>query len=203
MLLKILSWLEYQAPAIVVRAIERRRWRRRAYSAPLPSDAKRSVLKRYGGGSATWVETGTYLGETTALLATWAERVVSIEPAADLYARAAARFAATASVTIVHGTSQKALPGILNGLSGTVSFWLDGHYSGGPTFAGECPLRAELAAIAEHLYHLECPVVLIDDIRLCSDPAFPDYPTLDDLVDWARANGLRWLIEHDIFVARQ
>jgi hypothetical protein len=45
---------------------------------------------------------------------------------------------------------------------------------------------------------------MIDDVR-CFDPSvreYADYPPLDELVDWARANRLRWHIEHDIFVAR-
>lgn len=200
MLKKLPGWIEAHIPP-VASLLAHRRWKSRSYSSPLPPDAKRSVLKRYGGASATWIETGTYLGDTTAVLASWSDRVISIEPAPVLYSRAAHRFSAVPSVTIINGTSESTLPRILRDLSGSVSFWLDGHYSGGPTYEGECPLRAELAAIAEHLEHIDHPVLMIDDIRLCSDPAFPDYPSLDELVDWSRANDLRWLIEHDIFVA--
>ncbi len=183
-----------------------REWAGRAHAAPVPMHVKRSAVLRLGIPGATWIETGTYLGDTTALLARHGLAVISIEPAVELAARAAERFRATPSVRIVPGTSEDRLAAELAGVQGDVNFWLDGHYSGGPTYRGasECPVTSELACIADARARLGRIVVLIDDARLfgCGAPRHPDYPSLDHLVCWARSHGLVWHVEHDIFVAR-
>ena len=172
---------------------------------PAPQDVKWAVLERYGSGAQTWVETGTYLGDTTALLARWAPTVFTIEPEPTLASNAAKRFEATPGVTVMTATSELALPQILQSLTGTVSFWLDGHYSAGNTFLSdnETPITAELAEIERHLARLSHVAVLVDDMR-CFDPtqqAFASYPSRSFAVDWANRNALSWTIEHDIFVA--
>lgn len=183
------------------------KWRKDGFTTPLPTDAKRSVLSRYGLHGGTWVETGTYLGDTTAFLAGFADRVITLEPAKEIFDRASARFADNSRVEVLNTSSEEAFAELIPSLSGDVSFWLDGHYSGGPTFQGglDCPLKVELAEIAKNLKRFANVAVLVDDIRLCGPAANTDYsgyPTLDELVDWARDNKLKWLIEHDIFVAR-
>jgi len=180
-------------------------WVRRSYSSPSPAHIKRSVLLRLGVPNATWVETGTFLGETAELLASHSKAVYTIEPEATLYKQAAQRLANNQKIHVIHGLSEKVLPDLLPGLSGTVNFWLDGHYSGGITHQGpvDCPVRDELMHIENNLSRFDDVVVLIDDIR-CFDPSielYADYPDLNYLVDWARRNGLKWSIEHDIFAA--
>ena len=182
-------------------------WRRRRYAAPSPNFVKRHVLLRNGLTDATWVETGTYRGDTTAALARVARRVVSLEPAADLFAAAQARFRTVPNVELLNAASEEAFPRLLPQLADAVCFWLDGHFSGGPTFKGpsDTPILAELAAIGENLHRWEAAVVLIDDLRLFTGGVhvYGPYPPLDDLVAWAAHNGLAWHIEHDIFVARK
>jgi hypothetical protein len=182
-------------------------WRRRRFGAPSPAFVKREVLLRNGLPAATWVETGTYRGDTTAVLARAVHRVISLEPADELFRAAQARFADVANVEIVHATSEQAFPTLLPRLQGDVCFWLDGHFSGGPTFKGphDTPIVFELAAIGEHLARWPCAVVMVDDLRLFTGRvhAYGPYPPLDDLVDWARRHRLAWHIEHDILVARK
>src|SRR3546814_1862536 len=60
--------LPYKMKIAEQRRAEYRAWHDREFATPLPNDAKRSVLSRYGYPQETWVETGTYLGETTAFL---------------------------------------------------------------------------------------------------------------------------------------
>lgn len=185
---------------------EEREWVARGYEAPSPSWIKRSVLLRLGAKNSTWVETGTFMGDTTALLAAESNAVYTIEPERSLFERAEARFSGDSRVHVIHGLSESVFPTLLPTLNGRVNFWLDGHYSGGITHQGptDCPVRDELANIEKNLVHFESVTVLIDDIR-CFDPSVPlyaDYPSIDYLVDWARRNGLRWHIEHDIFVAK-
>lgn len=185
---------------------EEREWVARNYEAPSPSWIKRSALLRLGQRDAIWVETGTFLGDTTALLVSTSAAVYTIEPDRALFERATTRFRDDGRVHVIHGLSETVFPTLLPSLDGRVNFWLDGHYSGGITHQGptDCPVREELSNIEKNLPHFESVVVLIDDIR-CFNPTIPlyaDYPSIDYLVDWARANGLSWHIEHDIFVAK-
>jgi len=182
-------------------------WRRRAYAAPSPNTIKRSVLERNGIPGATWVETGTFKGNTTAFLAGIGGAVYSIEPEPTLFANAERRFAGDDRITILNGPSEKIFPDLLPTLSGDINFWLDGHYSAGVTFKGDIdtPIIAELDEISRNLDRFGRMTVLIDDLR-CFDPDIPEYaeyPSLDYLVDWARENGFKWSIEHDIFIARR
>lgn len=185
---------------------EERAWVERRYESPSPSWIKRSVLLRIGAKNSTWVETGTYTGDTTALLAHESKVVYTIEPARTLFESAKVRFRNDPRIHVIHGLSEDVFPTLLPTLSGKVNFWLDGHYSGGNTHQGptDCPVSDELANIEKNLSHFESVNVFIDDIR-CFDPTIPlyaDYPDLDYLVDWARNNNLHWHIEHDIFVAK-
>jgi hypothetical protein len=194
-----LAWLR--------RATAMRDWRARGFAAPSPDHVKRSVLLRLALPGATWVETGTYRGETTALLAGVARRVVSLEPEPTLHAAAVRRFVGTPNVEIVNATSEQAFEELLPTLEGAVCFWLDGHFSGGPTFKGpsDTPVLHELAVIATQLARWQQALVLVDDLRLFNGRvhSYGEYPPLLVLVEWAEAQGLAWHIEHDIFVARK
>ena len=186
---------------------EHAEWATRGFAAPSPPHVKRATLLRLGLPEATWVETGTFMGDTTALLARRARRVHSIEPEPRLCARARARFASTANIEIHGGLSEEILPGILARLEGDVCFWLDGHYSAGVTFKGpkDTPIVEELAAIEAAAPRLGRLVVLVDDVR-CFDPSqaeFADYPPKAFLIAWAERLRLAWHIEQDIFVARR
>jgi len=181
-------------------------WSERSFEAPVPMHVKRSIILRLGLPNATWIETGTYLGDTTGLLAAQGGPVISIEPAAVLATRAAERFRGNPLVKIVCGTSEERLASELARVHGDVNFWLDGHFSGGATHRGvsECPVRSELNCIAAARPRLGRLRVLIDDARHfgCGESRRPDYPPLDELVDWARTQRLLWHIESDIFVMR-
>lgn len=181
-------------------------WAARQYEAPAPAFIKREVLLRNGIPEATWVETGTFQGDTTALLAQRARRVISIEPEPTLYAKAAARFQGRGNVEIRNGLSEEVMPSVLPTLSGDVCFWLDGHYSAGITHKGpkDTPIVEELAFIGQALPRWGRVAVLVDDVR-CFDPGHPEYSSYPDrnfLVEWAARNKLNWHIELDIFVAR-
>ena len=181
-------------------------WKFRGFAAPSPDFIMRAVILRNGLPDATWIETGTYLGETTRLLSKHGQRVHSLEPEPKLYAKAREKFSNTQNVTIINGTSETVFPTLLPNIGGNVNFWLDGHSSGGPTFSGplKTPIVEELNCIGQHLSRFDKVTVLIDDLRLFTseDPTLGDYPSLNYLVDWARKFGFSWHIEHDIFVAK-
>jgi hypothetical protein len=181
-------------------------WAEREFAVPSPHFVKQKVLLRNGLRDATWVETGTYMGDTTNALSQVAKMVYSIEPEPTLFSKAEQRFSNTSNVKIINGLSEDVLPRLLPTLNGDVCFWLDGHYSAGITFKGpqETPIVEELSAIEKNLARMSKFVVMIDDVR-CFDPRKPEfsaYPPVDFLVDWARKHNLSWHIEHDIFIAQ-
>lgn len=61
------------------------------FAAPAPNLAKRTVLGRNALSDATWVETGTYYGDTTEFLSGIARLVHSIEPQDEIFVSAAKR----------------------------------------------------------------------------------------------------------------
>jgi hypothetical protein len=167
---------------------------------------KQKVLLRNGLRDATWVETGTYMGDTTSVLSKVAKMVYSIEPEPALFSKAEQRFSNTSNVKIIKGLSEDVFPKLLPTLSGNVCFWLDGHYSAGITFKGpqETPIIDELTGIGRNITQMGKVVVMVDDVR-CFDPSNPEfsaYPPVGFLVDWARKHNLTWHIEQDIFIAK-
>lgn len=180
-------------------------WRKRGYASPSPHLIKQACILRCGWSDAVWVETGTYLGQTTALLAKHAKKVYSIEPEPTLHRAAATFFSKTRNVEIINGLSETVFPKLLPTIDGDVNFWLDGHYSAGMTHKGpqDTPILDELKCISENLTHFGRVCVLVDDVRCFSakNDDYSSYPSLDALVNWANVNKMEWHIEHDIFVA--
>lgn len=181
-------------------------WADRQFAPPSPAFVKQKVLLRNGLRSAIWIETGTFMGDTTNVLSKVAKMVYSIEPEPTLFSKAEEKFRNTSNVKIIRGLSEEILPKLLTTLSGDICFWLDGHYSAGGTFKGpqETPILDELDAIGRNIANMGNIVVMVDDIRLFDpgNPEFSAYPSVDFLVDWARKQNLTWYIEHDIFIAK-
>lgn len=141
-----------------------------------------------------FVETGTYMGRSTALAAGLFKEVHTIELSAELHAAAVERFSGQSHVTCHGGDSAAVLPGILLPVrSRTVFFWLDGHYSGGVTAQGDVitPIMGELEAIREA--GLRSWIIAVDDLRIfrggikSSDVAYNDYPTALELASKLRS----------------
>ncbi|HLH52263.1 MAG TPA: glycosyltransferase [Verrucomicrobiae bacterium] len=156
-----------------------------------------------------FVETGTYLGDSTAIAADIFNAVHSIELSPELAARARDRFRAQPNVKIYQGDSAQRLPEILSSLTGRTLFWLDGHYSSGITAKGtvNTPILDELSAI-----HASCgdnAVLLIDDLRMFDLPRpgsnAPDpilgYPPVKDLYRVLAEMGYQLIILGDAGLA--
>ncbi|MDA0237640.1 MAG: hypothetical protein O3B03_03905 [Proteobacteria bacterium] len=146
-------------------------WVKRGYAAPSPHFIKQACLLRNGFSDATWIESGTFLGQTTQLLARNAIRVYSIEPDNRLFLQAKALFSKQENIKIINGTSEDVFPELLPIISGDINFWLDGHYSGGVTFKGakDTPIIDELTYIGCNINRYDKVCVLVDDIR-CFKP---------------------------------
>ncbi len=171
------------------------------------SATRQDVLTRNGLFDAIWVETGTYLGETTQFLSLIAKMVYSIEPEPKLFAFAHAYFKNYANVKIINGLSENILPELLPTLHGDVCFWLDGHYTDELTYKGpqDTPIADELACIGDNLSTMGKIVVMIDDVHLFNGKThiYGAYPRIEEIADWAAHHKLIWHIEHDIFIGRQ
>jgi len=175
-------------------------WRKNGYSVPVPSLVKQGVIidyqKKYN--CSTFIETGTYLGDTVEAMKTKFKKVISIELGMDLYINAKERFLNDKNVEIFQGDSGKVLPQIVLGLKDPAIFWLDGHYSAGITAKGDkiCPILEELDAIFDNsnLNH----VLLIDDARDFVGEG--DYPTIERLTDYIKSKNERYKVQvkHDI-----
>jgi hypothetical protein len=124
--------------------------------------ALRQYARRYN--LKTFVETGTYLGDTIAALAPNFLRCFTIEIEPMVYERCRRRLESFDNVECILADSSLALPAIVQGLKGDALFWLDGHASGGETFnSGKGPLISELTTIYSEPSRRH--VVLIDDAR--------------------------------------
>ena len=180
-----------------------RDWEGRDFKAPSPHFIKQRVVLRNGIQGSTYIETGTHLGLTTQLLALQASRVFTLEPSFSLYEQAKFRLSKFENVECLNGSSEDLLPILIPKIRGAVTFWLDGHYSGGDTYKGveETPILKELEIIAQNLDNFSKVVLMIDDIRLFENESL-SYPGRDFLVKWALSNNLWWNIEHDIFIAK-
>jgi len=178
-------------------------WRKRGYLEYAPQLVKENIFSKYGIPDAPWIETGTYYGTTTEYLAKKYPAVYSIEPSEQLYKLALKKFN-NRNVELFNDVSEVVLPELLPRLSGNLNFWLDGHFSAGKTFQGQnnCPVEEELKAISDNMSNFDNIVVLIDDVRcfLPSNTAYPDYLSIDWLVDWARSKQFDWRVEQDILV---
>ena len=179
-------------------------WKVRNYGPPSPQHIKTRILATYSLENATWVETGTYLGDTTLKLSKIAKRVISIEPQTELSGFAKNRLKGCKNVEVVNKTSEESIVQILESISGPTCFWLDGHYSGDVTHKGVSisPIAHELLIIATYLSRNNPVVVFIDDFRLFSNSTSSGYPSHWSLVDWALENRMTWTVEHDIFIAK-
>jgi hypothetical protein len=112
----------------------------------------------------TFVETGTFVGNTTAAIAHLFDRCFTIELSEELHARAVERFAKQPHITCVRGDSGAVVGDILRRIDRPALFWLDAHHSGGITAdARYDPILKELASIFAH--PIKSHVVLIDDAR--------------------------------------
>ncbi len=137
-------------------------------------------------GNRVFVESGTYLGDTTAFLRPYVARIITVEVEPKLYADAEARFAGDPQIDVLFGDGQELIPRAVEGLAEPAFIWLDGHFSGGVTGMGE---QVEPAlAILDTFASMQLPegtTVLVDDLRMFGCEPAP-WPSLDGLVNSAR-----------------
>lgn len=137
----------------------------------------------------TFIETGTYKGDTTAKAAQYFKYVHSIELGTDLYEQARNRFKWQSRVGLYQGDSAQVLPTVLKKIKGKTLIFLDAHFSLFDTAQGNqnTPIITELEVIRKS--GVKDAIIIIDDMRMFYTPQIEvkntfieGYPTAHDLV---------------------
>ena len=168
-----------------------------------PTFVKQKILLNHSINNALWIESGTYIGDTTGFLARNFPNVHTIEPSNECLKIAKRNLTRLKNIYFHDGTSEERLNDILKNLSGNVCFWLDGHFSDGITFCGKnhCPLFDELDIISKNISRFEKIVIFIDDVS-AGFTLKESYPDINFYVDWAKKNNFNWNIEQGIFILK-
>lgn len=154
------------------------------------NDVKINTIKEYGKRYhiRTFIETGTWQGETIQAMLAEFDQIFSIELQNNLYQAAVTKFALYPHIQILNGDSGQVLPQLLTAISQPCLFWLDGHYiPQTPESARgvkDTPILEELYSILNH--SVRDHVVLIDDARCFIGPnlLLKDYPTIKELKEY-------------------
>jgi hypothetical protein len=152
---------------------------------------KRAIIEGYQRqfNPGTFVETGTFLGDTVEYFKTKFGKVISIELSKELAEKAAKRFQNDSNVHIIEGDSGVVLADLVKKLHAPALFWLDGHYSSEFFVKDEyirtarsdkdTPIMKELNVLLNDSQH---HIILIDDARLFNGEG--DYPTLNTIREY-------------------
>ena len=132
----------------------------------------------------TFVETGTYMAETTVMASEVFNTVHTIEIKKAFCDRARNLYKDKKNINFHLGDSSILTPFICKKINTRTVFFLDGHWSAGNTGKGkkDCPLYEELTAIINNLN--EEAFIIVDDCRL-----FGKGPRKgDEICDWEDIN---------------
>ncbi|MEX0596678.1 MAG: hypothetical protein WD512_09265 [Candidatus Paceibacterota bacterium] len=128
-----------------------------------------------------FVETGSHHGNgiKLALRSNFFE-IRSIELNPDFYKLCCSKFQNYSKVKLYLGDSSISLQDMISDISESITFWLDGHYSGGKTSKGEkySPILEELSQIKVH--PIKDHTIIIDDVRLMGGIYF-DFVALNQI----------------------
>lgn len=148
----------------------------------------------------TSVETGTFQGDTSELLARSFGSCATIERSSSLAAAAKARFASDPRITVVQGSSRDVLKEMLPPENVSAFFWLDAHgiYDYDGPDDQENPLLDELELII-HARGKSANVIAVDDARGMG--VQPDWPPLAKVLSLLEESGFEVAIIDDTLVA--
>lgn len=153
----------------------------------LSGPEKRYEIKKWQAitGYRLFVETGTFLGQTTIEMADVFEHCWTVEIDQKLYEGALSRFESHSNITAILGSSGDHMASILEDVDSPAIFWLDGHYSSHDTGRGDTdtPILQELDQILDH--PIKNHVILIDDAR--DFLGINGYPTISRLRRFVRS----------------
>jgi hypothetical protein len=113
----------------------------------------------------TFVETGTYCGETIFEMEPYFTKLYTVELSPTHYNSTRAKYSGS-KINFILGDSVNIFEKLLPTINENVIFFLDGHWSSGDTAKGDkdCPLIEEVTHI-NNLFHQNA-IIIIDDCRL-------------------------------------
>ncbi len=133
----------------------------------------------------TFIETGSYRGETLDFMKDRFRSLHSIELSKRWHDFCAARFRDYPHIHLHHGDSTELLPRVLNGIDRPVIVFLDAHYSGGSTAkAGstvDSPLLEELAYLRTRTAD---DIIIVDDTSFLGAKGGHEPERVDDDQIW-------------------
>lgn len=145
-------------------------WEANGRPLPPPPVYKQKMIKAFAENFqiGVFIETGTFLGDTTAAVKNIFKTIYSIEIEPTLYKNAKKRFKDVGNIHVIKGDSGEQITKILKKLNQPAIFWLDAHYSAGVTGRGkeDSPMNKELDVIVQHITKKKFEhVLLLDDAR--------------------------------------
>ena len=149
---------------------------------------------------AVAIETGTFRGDTTKLLAEKFQRCITIERSTQFAQAARLRFSNESRVTILEGSSRDQLAGAIPEDNVSCFFWLDAHgiYDFEDSEAEENPLLAEIELIISQRDSSNT-IIAIDDARGMGTQ--PGWPAMSAIVVPLSNAGYTTIYIDDVFVA--
>jgi hypothetical protein len=119
------------------------------------------------------------------------------------------RFNNDPRIKLYLGSSENTLWDMIKDINVPCTFWLDAHYGGPGMAQGRhiCPLLIELDIISQH--PVKTHTILIDDMRCCGTPLFPNIQSSDVLHSLLKINPnynisfQEGLIPNDILVVKE
>jgi hypothetical protein len=165
------------------------------------------LLLKHALNASTFVETGTFKGETALWAASHFDRVFTIENSKTLFDEATGNHKRHQNIEFLFGDSRAVLNRIVPEIHEPAVFWLDAHWCGMNSYGSDdqCPIMEEIGSIrSANIDHC----ILIDDARLfLSPPPFPNvieqWPTIDSICSRIRSEDKSYYIVvfEDVIVA--
>ena len=176
-------------------------WYKNNFISPAPNLVKHKIIEHFLIKDSTFIETGTNEGRTLSKLAKHFNFCYSIEPSKFYFDLSKKNLLHIKDkIELVNGSSESSLEMILVKCKNkSVTFFLDGHYSGKDTYKGklDTPIEYELNLISKYIKTFNNVVIIVDDFR-CFE--LENYPNKHFLVSMASLNKLFFTIEHDMFI---
>ena len=181
-------------------AIKNRRALNRYASNPTPiippNAIKRLVIQEnfVRTGQEIFVETGTYYGETTRLLATVAKKVYTVELSPQHH-QASKRITSARNVEMTLGDSRAFLMQLTPTLRGKICFFLDAHPTNAATTPDgeiDIPIMEELRIVNANP---ETSLIIIDDAI-----GGEGYPSIHAVRKFADENRYSFALSHNMMV---
>ena len=140
-------------------------------------------------------ESGSHVGEgIQKALDAGFEKIISVELSPYYYNVCTTKFRNNPKVDLYLGDTEDLLGKIISKINSSITFWLDGHNSGGYTAWGkhESPLMQELEIIKTH--SIKTHTLIIDDLRCWEKPHYEF--DKQDIIDLIKSINPDYIIEY-------